>query len=102
MCCNVIPPCPAGAPSDYGGIDVNVTVPEESINGSFHTIRVMIVDDAIVEDTESFRVSVSAVDSDAEFEQGSDEAIVTILDNDGKVFPIYLRLCDAIDTTMRT
>ena len=44
----------------------------------------MIVDDAIVENPEFFLVSVLALDSDAEFEPGRDDAIVKILDNEGK------------------
>ena len=46
--------------------------------------HVMIVDDDIVENPEFFLVSVFALDSDAEFEQDRDEAIVSIVDNDGK------------------
>ena len=46
----------------------------------------MIVDDAIVENPEFFLVSVLALDTDAEFEQGRDEATIHILDNDGKKF----------------
>ena len=61
-----------------------MTVPLGSADGSIHTTDIMIVDDSIVEDTESFNVSVSVLDNDAQFVPGLDEATVYIMDNDGK------------------
>ena len=60
-------------------------VPIGSPVDSIHTTNITIIDDDVLENpTESFLVSVSTTDSDAQFETGLDEVTVNIIDEDGK------------------
>ena len=57
-------------------------------NGTIHTFAISIVDDDLVEGTESFVISGS-VTSPASFLPGRNMATITIMDNERK---LYVRL----------
>ena len=52
---------------------------------------VPIVDDSIIEDTETFTATLSTTESNVSI--GDDTATVTILDDDGELFTIILVAC---------
>ena len=63
-----------------------VTFTAGSVNGSTADVSVMILDDDLVEEPETFDLSISYVNSDAEISTTSvtDTATVTIMDGDCK------------------
>ena len=82
--CEAVPSLllPSPAPSDYVAVDENITF---SSNDSHYSLTLQIVDNMVVEDTESFEVSLSLPSNQRGVQLGTDaSATVTISDDDSE------------------
>ena len=81
----------ASAPGDYTEVNGHTLTfsPEERRQ----TLSITIIDDAVLEDTEQFFISMTQSDPRAEVMETQNVTTVTVMDNDGETTVIVRKFC---------
>ena len=73
----------ASANNDYTSVDMGLTFPMSSMNTDFQCLNITILDDALLEEAETFTVTLTLLTTGLGVMVDNDTTTVTITDNEG-------------------